>query len=338
MATRGYLEWRYHGARRRIIRAFCSKLYRDSHRDTGRSIMVAGTARSGTTWVTDLIASQISCRVLFEPFHSKLVEAFQQFHYFQYMRPDEQNQELLAYCRRVFSGDIRDRWIDHEVETIFPQYRLVKDIRANLFLGWLHNHFPEVPLLFVIRHPCAVVLSRMQLGWWTDKDIEPFLSQPKLVDDFLAEKMKVLGRAKTDEEKHAIIWCISNLVPIRQFHSHQLDTIFYENLCTQPEQEIPRIFQAIEHDYDDAIFASAQQPSYTTVRTSAIVTGKDKVTRWKRELSPQQISNVLSVVADFELDYIYADSVTPLITDVSSVSLESQDDARGSKCTASALG
>lgn len=312
MARRGYLQWRYHKAKRRIIRAFCSKLYRDTHRDTRRSTMIAGTARSGTTWVTDLVASQISCRVLFEPFHSELVEAFRQFNYFQYMRPDEQNEELRAYCRRVFTGDIRHRWIDREVERILPKYRLVKDIRANLFLGWLRSSFPEVPLLFVMRHPCAVVLSRMQLGWWTDKDIEPFLSQPKLIDDFLADKMEVVSRARTAEEKHAIVWCISNLVPIRQFQSHQLQVIFYENLCTQPEQEAPKIFRTIGHEYHDATFASAKRPSYTAVRTSAIVTGQNKVTRWKRELSPKQIGNILSIVDDFELGYIYDDSVTPL--------------------------
>lgn len=308
-----YFRWLGRKAKRRLVRAFCSRLYRDSQRDTRQSIMVVGTGRSGTTWVTDLIASQISCRVLFEPFHSKRVEDFRQFSYFQYMRPGEHNPELWAYCHRVFSGDVRHRWIDRQVETICPDYRLVKEIRANLFLRWLHIRFPEVPLLFVMRHPCAVVLSRLQLGWWTDQDIEPFLSQPKLVDDFLADKMEVVSRAKTAEEKHAIVWCISNLVPIRQFPSNQLNVIFYENLCSQPEQEVPKIFQRIGHQYEDAILAAVKLPSYTAVRTSAIVTGEDTVTRWKRELTPTQIGNILSVVEDFELGYIYGGSTTPLV-------------------------
>lgn len=313
MAGQRYLKWRYRKARRRVIRAFCSRLYRDTDSDPQRSMMVAGTGRSGTTWVTDLIASQIPCRLLFEPFHPKQVEAFRQFNYFQYMRPSEQNQELWAYCRRVFSGDVRHRWIDRHVEQIFPQYRLVKDIRANLFLGWLHSNFPEVPLLFVMRHPCAVVLSRMQLAWWTDRDIEPFLSQPKLIDDFLADKIGVISRAKTAEEKHAVVWCIHNLVPIRQFHSHRLHVVFYENLCTQLDQEVPRMFQVIGHEWDAGIFASARRPSTTATHTSAVVTGEDKVTRWKRELSPEQINNILSIVEGFELDYVYGDSPTPSV-------------------------
>jgi hypothetical protein len=173
--------------------------------------------------------------------------------------------------------------------------------------------FPEVPLLFIVRHPCAVVLSRMQLGWATDTDIDPFLSQAKLFDDFLADKIETIRRAKTAEEKHAIIWCISNLVPITQFNSGELNLIFYEDLCIQPEVEIPKIFQAIKHQHQASVFEHINQPSTTTVRTSAVVTGEDKVARWKKELSPKQINNILSVVEDFRLDYIYGNTFTPLV-------------------------
>lgn len=313
MAGQAYAHWRYRKAKSRIIRALSRRLYRDAHREIHRSTMIAGTGRSGTTWVADLVASQISGRIMFEPFDSRLFEAFQQFNYFQYMRPDEQNQELQAYCHRIFTGNMRHKWIDRQVEHIFPQYRVVKDIRANLFLRWLHCRFPEVPVLFVMRHPCAVVLSRMKLGWWTDKDIEPFLSQPKLIEDFLADKIEVVKRAETDEEKHAIVWCISNLVPIKQFSAARLNVVFYENLCKQPEQEIPRIFQAIRQEYDDSVFENIDKPSTTTTRSSAVVTGEDRLTRWKRELSPQQISNVLHVVENFELGHVYGDSVTPRV-------------------------
>jgi hypothetical protein len=299
---------------RRLVALVCSKLYRDTGKDIHNSIMIAGTARSGTTWLANIIASQRHGRIMFEPFNPRKVEAFRQFHYFQYMRPAEEDNELWSYCQKVFTGDIRHSWIDREVDTIFPKYRVIKEIRANLFLKWIHNRFPEVPLLFIIRHPCAVVLSRMQLDWATDTDIAPFLSQTQLVDDFLAERLDVIRRAQTVEEKHTIIWCISNLVPIKQFGSNGVDVVFYETLCTQPEREIPRIFQSIGFETEVATLASVNRPSLTTVGTSAIVTGDNLVTAWKNRLSPRQIRNILSVVQDFELDYIYGDSATPLVT------------------------
>ena len=308
-----YLQWRYHKLNKRLVRAMCSKLFRDTNPDTRKSIVVAGTGRSGTTWLAHIIASQILCRIMFEPFQSELVEAFRQFHYFHYMRPIEQNNELSSFCQMIFSGQIRDKWIDRQVNQLFPQFRLIKEIRANLFLKWIHVNFPEIPLLFIIRHPCAVVLSRMKLGWATDTDIEPFLSQPDLVDDFLTDKLDLIKGAKTIEEKHALIWCISNLVPLKQFASNDLNIVFYENLVLQPKLEIPKIFRAINLDYKDTVFKQANKPSTTTIRSSAIVTGDDKVTHWKQELSFQQINNILSVVRAFELDHLYNDSTGPLI-------------------------
>jgi hypothetical protein len=230
------------------------------------------------------------------------------------MRPGEQNEELFEYCLKVFSGDIRHDWIDRQVEHLFPRYRLIKEIRGNLFLKWIHNRFPDIPILFVVRHPCAVVLSRMELGWATDEDIEPFLSQANLVEDFLHEKMGIIESAKTAEEKHAIIWCISNLVPLKQFNYHGLNVFFYENLCLKPETEAPRIWSTIKHEYRDSVLEHFGKPSTTTVSSSAIVTGKEKLTRWKKELSPKQIHNILSIVENFDLGDIYADSVSPLLS------------------------
>lgn len=306
-----HIQWRYQKLRNRLARAVYSKLYQDTDRDIRQSIVVAGTARSGTTWLADIIASQIPCRVMFEPFNPEKVRGFRQFHYFQYMRPAERNSELHSYCQTIFSGNIRHGWIDREISLLKPRYRLIKEIRANLFLKWINTEFPEIPLLFIIRHPCAVVLSRMKLDWATDSDIEPFLAQSKLIEDFLKDKWDVIKQAETVEEKHALIWCISNLVPLRQFSPNTLNVVFYENLILQPEIEIPRLFQAINLPYKDTIFTQTGKPSTTTVRSSAVVTGDNKLTGWQKSLSPAQIRNILAVVEAFELDYLYDNSVTP---------------------------
>jgi len=249
---------------------------------------------------------------MFEPFHSRQVEAFRRFHYFQYVRPTEDNPELMAYCQKIFSGDIRHQWIDRQVEIILPRYRLIKEIRANLFLKWINNHFPDVPIIFIVRHPCAVVLSRMKLGWATDTDIQPFLDQQDLIADFLADKLEIIHRAETEEEKHAVIWCVSNLVPLRQYNSKGLNLFFYENLCLQPKREFPKLFNAAKQDYTNSISKYIRKPSKTVTRSSAVLTGENPVTQWKTKLSRNQIDGILSIVERFDLDYLYGDSPIPL--------------------------
>ena len=297
---------------RRAIQLIGSHFYLNPKPDLGNSILVAGTARSGTTWLGDLIASQIPSRILFEPFNPDLVSDYRHFPYFQYMRPGTENPEFYAFAQKVFTGEIRNGWIDRHNERLISKVRLVKEIRANLALKWLNENFPEIPIIFIVRHPCAVVLSRMELGWATDRDIEPFLSQPQLVEDYLCPYMDLIRSAVNSEEKHAVIWSVSNLVPLKQFSSGELKVVYYEDLCTQLEIELEGVFEAIGYKYSGLLFASTHQPSQTTRRASAIVTGTNKIENWMKKLSRAQIDNILQVVQAFGLDHLYGDSTLPL--------------------------
>jgi hypothetical protein len=152
----------------------------------------------------------------------------------------------------------------------------------------------------------------MTLNWDTDRDIEPFLAQPKLLEDFLGQKMDVIREAKSPEEKHAVIWCVSNLIPLQQFQMEELNVIFYENLCIKPEAEVARLCQSIKLDYHSSLVSALEAPSTTTVLSSAVVTGANRVNSWQNKLTSRQIDNILSVVRAFGLDYLYGDSITPL--------------------------
>ena len=298
-------------AARHCRRVVYSKIYRDGNSETDRSIIVAGTARSGTTWLGELIASQTRCRMMFEPFHAELVSDFSMFNYFQYMRPGEVNDALLKYVQRVLSGQIRHPWIDRHVDTLFTDRRVVKEIRACLFLRWIHDQFPEVPVVFIIRHPCAVVASRLRLGWATDSDIRHFLEQKPLLYDFLAQRMQIIQGASSNAEKHAVIWCISNLVPLQQMRGKPMHIIFYEDLLMHPDTEIPKLFHAIRQPYDESVFRHARRASMTTKRNSSILEDPNPTGHWRRELSEAQISRVLGIVEAFGLGHLYGDSELP---------------------------
>jgi hypothetical protein len=297
---------------RRLYAIVCRRLYRDAKGDVKRSIIVAGAGRSGTTWLADIIASQIRARVMFEPFHPGKVADYRQFNYFQYKRPHDEDQALYRYVEKILTGRIRDPWIDRTVESLVPAYRIIKEIRACLLLKWIHERFPEVPILFIVRHPCAVVASRLKLGWATDEDIVPLLSQSDLVGDFLSDKLALIRAVETPEEKHAVIWSVSNLVPLRQFGGVGLNLFFYEDLVLSVENEVRRAFEAIGHARPPSVVRHARRLSTTVRRTSPVVGGGDSVRGWKTELSGEQIDRVHSVVRGFGLDRLYGESELPL--------------------------
>jgi hypothetical protein len=152
----------------------------------------------------------------------------------------------------------------------------------------------------------------MALGWATDGDIEPFLKQDKLVSDHLTDYLDLIRAARSEEEKHAIIWCVSYLVPLRQFQSGEIPLVFYEDLCTQPESELARIFAAMHLEQRFLKAAQSSRPSQTTTAASAVVDGSDRIMQWQKKLRSAQITTILQVVKFFNLDYLYDDSPYPM--------------------------
>lgn len=310
-----FRRWRTSQVLRPLRRNILRHLYQDNNRQEEDSILVAGTARSGTTWLGDLLAEP-SGRILFEPFHSGKIPELHGLSYFPYLRPNEENPQLTAFCHKVFMGTIRHRWIDREIRTLRPTFRVIKEVRANLFLKWLHTQFPHVAQLLIIRHPCAVVLSRLQLRWATDSDISSFLEQTRLIEDHLAPYLDTIHQAHTDIEKHAIIWCISHLVPLRQFQANELGMVFYEHLCVQPLKELARIERIVQRPVSSTTVELLAKPSPTTTASSAVLTGENRVTHWQKKLSNSEVRKILDIVEAFELDYLYGSGFLPKVDDM----------------------
>lgn len=301
--------WPARRIRRRLWHGFCGAIYQDRDRDPGHTLLLAGTARSGTTWLADVLAAGQRARVMFEPFHPGKVAAYRGHEYFHYLRPADDDPQLREFCESLFTGRIRNRWIDRQVTYVRPRGRVIKEIRANLFLKWIQTHFPRVPLLLVTRHPCAVVLSRLQLDWDTDEDIRSFLAQPRLLEDHLGPYLPVIERASTPEEKHAVIWCVHHLVPLRQFEADELPMVYYEDLCLRPQEELERLGRAVGWTF--AATGMLDQPSRTATPQSAVVRGEDRVNAWQRRLEPAQIDRVLAVVRGFGLEGLYGPDALP---------------------------
>jgi hypothetical protein len=164
-----------------------------------------------------------------------------------------------------------------------------------------------------LRHPCAVVRSRLQLGWATDDDLASFLRQPALVEDHLADRMDLIRGTRSEAGKHALVWCISNLVPLRQFRAGGLPVVCYEHLRDRPEVEVPRMFAALGQPYDASVFDRLAVPSSTTRALAASgamgASGRDG----PGGLAPEQAADVLAVVEAFGLGHLYGAEPMPRV-------------------------
>lgn len=291
------------GARRAVAR----HAFQDRGGAATPTGVVAGVARSGTTWLADVLAAGRRARVMFEPFHAQRVEGYRQFEYLQYLRPDTDDPALLAFAENVLRGRIRHpAWIDQNADHLFPRTRVIKDVRICLFLRWLTEHFPDVPAIFVVRHPCAVVASHLGLEWSVEQDFRSILAQPQLIEDHLTSHSDWMHGLRDQVDMLATIWSVENLVALRQLRGSNVPVVFYENLVWHPDRALPVLFPSIGREFDPAILRGLNRHSDTVFKGSPLYSGEDPTTAWKRRLTEEQIGRVLEIVERFGLGHLYS--------------------------------
>lgn len=287
------------------------QLYVDVEPDHRETTFLAGSGRGGTTWIAELINHDNDYRFLFEPFFARHVPEMHDFRNRQYLRPDDDDPRFLGPARLVVTGRLRNRWADYFNRRIIARKRLVKDIRANLFLKWLDRHFPGMPIVLLFRHPLAVAASRLQHRW--NNDLADFLTQAPLMEDSL-EPYRDLIRDTTDPfEKHIVQWCVESLVPLRAFGRGEIHLAFYELFAAQPNEEIGRLFGFLGKPVTDAVIARAQRPSKMTwARSADAKPEKATLESWQRSVPQDRVRRALAIVDRFGLGGIYGEDPLPV--------------------------
>ncbi len=274
------------------------------------TVFLAGTGRSGTTWVEDIINYNNSYRIMFEPFHSKELASLKEWNYRQYLRPDNQDTKFVGPATKILNGKIRHPWIDQFNRKTFTKKRLIKDIRANLILKWIKARFPRIPIVLLLRHPCAVANSKMKLGW--DTHLDDFLIQHELMHDLLGPFESEIRNANDIFDKHIFLWCIENYIPLRQFSKGEILVTFYENLCVNPTKESETILSFVKEESSLKVLDSFTKPSALSRNDSAIISGSDLVSSWRDNVSTNQINRAIEILSIFGMHAIYNENNMPL--------------------------
>ena len=298
-------------ARARFINRLHTRWHFDLAPDYRRAILLAGLGRSGTTWLAELINHDNQYRFLFEPFRRDKVPLVHNFRRRQYLRPDDSAENYAPAVQRIFAGQVRNDWIDQFNGRFIAVRRLVKDIRANLLLKWFHIHLPDMPIILLMRHPCAYANSRLQQGYDADDFLTDMLDQPELIEDHLAPFSQDIRRASTPFDKHIMQWCIENYVPLRQFKPGEMYVAHYEAICEQPAMEIERLFKFLGKPFNPTLVQNVERPSVMTAKWSAIMNGGDRIGMWRKNITTAQTHQAMAILKTFGLDGIYNDGLLP---------------------------
>jgi len=288
-------------------------LYIDTGRDHRSSLLVAGSARSGTTWLADVLNRDKDWRIMYEPFNKTFVQEALPFKRRQYLRPDCIEAQYVDGAQQIFSGALRNSWVDRTNRRFLYRKRIIKEVSANLMLRWINELFSEMPTVFIIRHPCAVALSRVHVGF--GDPTQDWLTQPHLLEDHLAPFAELIRSKMSDFDRHVVNWCVENYVPLRQFRAGQLCVVFYEDLCVEPSAALSQIAEFLGRPIPVPMALLAQPSAQATVTAgfaSAILTGEDLVDNWRQHVSAIDVARAMKIVALFGLDRIYSQESMPM--------------------------
>lgn len=300
-----------------------------------RPIVIAGSGRSGTTWVLDAIAKPNGLRTVFEPLHPTAIPEIGA-HAYRYLSGDMVAPELAAFLENVFDGSFRSVWSDYRVRpdqlrphlsgfldrkqistflrrwtTLIKQFRryhrtldnpdvVVKFIRANLMLDWMHKTF-NPRILFLMRHPGAVVESRLRLGgddWDPYQLLDRYKRDLPASGEYATRYAHVLSRSLSPAQALATIWCIENQIPFEQAHLNGYLVVSYETLLKDPETEWSRILQGLGLNNapgQDLIKKPSQQSSS---QWKGQTYGESNYNRWLERIGEKDLREVDEILKE----------------------------------------
>lgn len=306
-----------------------------------RPIIIAGSGRSGTTWVLDALAEANGLRTIFEPLNPAGVKESLNFGN-QLVDENIQWPALKKYMDTVFSGDLKSLWADYRIRsdslklnndfrTLKVYYKklcknyftyrkikqrknlIVKFIRANLMLGWLSKNItPKIVL--IMRHPGAVISSKLALGgkgWSHEKVLKSYINDQNIFNRYSMQLKNLDYKNLSPVAGHTIIWCIENMIPLEDSVNNGYCVVFYEDLLANGEKEWECLIQylgLISAPNVEMLTRPSQQVS-NEMRNNKF--DQSRIEKWMKKLSKEDLIEVDTVLKQFEVPCYNAYSSFP---------------------------
>lgn len=277
-------------------------------------ILISGNPRGGTTWLLEMIGEIENSCTLWEPlrpyrlYEDNLKEFSDELGWFPYIPPDKNWPEGLTFFKNLLNGQHLNykSILRHNSyrNSLRAKYLIIKCVTANMMIPWIHEN-SDIKIIYILRHPCAVVNSQLKFPVFTDESYNEYLNLKNnkfnhLYDDF----RNIFDSLKSDHEKLAAIWSVSNLVPLNYIESgnrKKIKLVYYEDLIVNPKKELNEIFHFMDQPIPDGIYDRVNIPSKTTIDGSPVLKGGNQLESWKTKLTKAQQNQVIEVINKFNI-------------------------------------
>lgn len=290
---------------------------------------IAGSGRSGTTWVLDAIAKANGLRPVFEPLNPWASEIGSRYAH-RALRPGESHPELKSFLADVFDGRRARLWTQYRrhwnwlipgrdnlqdagrarrfvrrvvrfaiesPELAMMSARgepIVKCIWANLMLDWLVAEF-GCRVVLVVRHPGAVIESEVRGGWDAAGTLEQFRRDPGFHAATGGRYARLLERPLGDVEALALRWLIENQPHLDAGSRDAVMVANFENLAARERaswEPVCRHLEVPSLPDEELLGQPSQQSSTREARSADEMAGAS----WRDALGPERCARIQGVL------------------------------------------
>lgn len=214
--------------------------------------VILGSARSGTSWLSENLAKPFRYRMLFEPEHDDNTPKGHLLTDKLFHNDKDVPKQASHYLHQVLKNRVDSDWIAQNSNRkykmhlwpVIPKKFIVKFVRFNLAGSYIARDL-SIPTVHIIRNPIDVVKSQKRVSFPWLLDFQYFLQQAELIEILKSEYNYDLSRIndKSETEKLVVRWCIENVIPLEHFaFTHENfhivkhedlrnDINVYKNLC-----------------------------------------------------------------------------------------------------------
>ena len=296
--------------------------YLDLAGGPSKSVIIFSSRRSGSTLLGEVLVQHDRQRFMFEPFWNAAVGEARDFEPGRFEDPESDDPELNRLLATVLSGMVRNLHVDRYNTVRLPRGRVIKDVRATNLAPYLAAHFPEVPLILLLRHPLATAHSAVGLGWMDD--LETFLQQEELITGPFSEQAPLI-ESVTAREHHMVVrfvlqWCLENYLPLHMLSRSSTHVIFFEDLMRSGEAELERLARFLRRRSPDLWSswrpdaALLSRPSASSRRRENGWPSQEQLrSGWRDAIAPAQLERSLEILEAFGLDRLFGAGPDPLV-------------------------
>jgi len=286
--------------------------YRESSKFThSDNVIIAGSGRSGTTWLAEVLSSRPEYVLVNEPLknhNSKRVQKIGFTGWGQYIPEDADWPEATRFFHDLFTGqELNPNYFTNGLPNYHTELFVHKFIRIPFLLPWLCENFNTRKPIYIIRNPYAVISSQLRhVGFGKNKDfrtgIHDKLPQFQHFNSFYAEWGQYFENLENYTQKLALHWILENKYVLNHpYCGNKWRVISYEEFILDPVDTLEVIKSETEINIDQIDQAILNKGSYAKI-DSIPESPIDQLLKWRNHLSQEQIEDINNLLEEHDFD------------------------------------